>query len=396
VLGVLLAETWVFLKSLRRRKDLLFWLIVFPVVYMLLVNTLFAPREAMVSFKVGVIDMDGGDLSRALVEAMNKTEVLRPAVVSGDPGELLRRGEYASVLVIPEGFSGNITSARQATLQLYILRGSTESEAAARVVEGFIAGFREVISATAVNVVVQFIPEPFRGYLLFISNPLLVEYNNVTYTRVGALQGFKISLVTLTIGVMFLFVGLMSGIHAIVEKRYEGYVQAVLSSHVNPTLFMLSEIIAILVGSLITASVIAATGILLGAPLLEVPVYKLLLALLIIIVSVLGLIGLGMVLGTLVRTPHAAAALGNAIAFPMIFLGGFAIPKFLLPSWLQVIPEVFPHSRLMYAATYYILGAWSFWELVEYAIPAVVLSLTLLLAGALVYRRALEKLYESP
>jgi len=103
-----------------------------------------------------------------------------------------------------------------------------------------------------------------------------------------------------------------------------------------------------------------------------------------------------MVLGTLVRTPHAAAALGNAIAFPMIFLGGFAIPKFMLPSWLQVIPEVFPHSRLMYAATYYILGAWSFWELVEYAIPAVVLSLTLLLAGALVYRRALEKLYESP
>jgi len=221
-LGILIAETWVFLKSLRRRKDLLFWLVVFPIVYMLLIDTIFAPREAgaMVSFRVGVIDMDGGDLSRALIEAMNKTEVLRPAVVSRDPEELLRRGEYAAVLIIPRGFSDNITSARQAALQLYILRGSAESEAAARVVEGFIAGFREAISARAVNIVVQFIPEPVRGYLLFISNPLLVEYNNVTYTRAGAIQGFKVSLVTLTIGIMFLFTGLVSGISATVEKRY--------------------------------------------------------------------------------------------------------------------------------------------------------------------------------
>jgi len=56
VLGILIAETWVFLKSLRRRKDLLFWLVVFPIVYMLLINTIFAPREAgaMVSFKVAL------------------------------------------------------------------------------------------------------------------------------------------------------------------------------------------------------------------------------------------------------------------------------------------------------------------------------------------------------
>ncbi len=103
-----------------------------------------------------------------------------------------------------------------------------------------------------------------------------------------------------------------------------------------------------------------------------------------------------MVLTVLTKTPQAAGALGNAIAFPVMFLGGFTIPKWMLPSWLQVFPEVIPHSRLIYSTIYYTLGEWSLEEMLAYALPTITLSLTLLLLGALTYRKALEKIHESP
>jgi ABC-2 type transport system permease protein len=117
---VLLAETWVFVKGLPKRKDLLFWLILFPLVLMFLINFIFAPREQFISFKVGVIDEDEGSLSRTIINVMNETGVLNPVVIKdgGDLRELLRRGEYPLIIVIPRGFSDNITLATQAQIEV--------------------------------------------------------------------------------------------------------------------------------------------------------------------------------------------------------------------------------------------------------------------------------------
>ncbi len=242
------------------------------------------------------------------------------------------------------------------------------------------------------------IPEPFKsmlsGYISFLVDPIRLAKFNVTGASIAEVtRAFKLSLVTLTIGLMLLYTGIMGGLHAIAEKRYEGYIQSILSSHVRPSIFLLSEVIAIIVGGLVSALVVTLTGLMLGAPILEVPLHKILVALALILVSVMGLIGFGLTIGVVVKTPESASALGNAIVFPIMFLGGFTIPKFMLPSWLQVFPELFPHSRLVYAITYYVLGDWSLEETVVYALPAIALSLTLLLVGALVYRRVLERLH---
>jgi ABC-2 type transport system permease protein len=401
VTWILLAETWVFIKSLRRRKDLLFWLIVFPVVYMLLVNAIFAPREAPVSFKIAVMDEDGSVLSRALVNAMNESGIFELRLLSAsDPGELqelLRRGEYPLILVIPRGFHNNITGTRQAKLEVYYNPNSRDSLTALRVLEDLILHFENMISSKAADTMLNYVPEPFKsmlsGYISFLVDPIRLAKFNVTGASIAEVtRAFKLSLVTLTIGLMLLYTGIMGGLHAIAEKRYEGYIQSILSSRVKPSTFLLSEVIAITVGGLVSASVITLTGLMLGAPILEVPLHKILVALALILVSVMGLIGFGLTIGIVAKTPQSASALGNAIAFPIMFLGGFTIPKFMLPSWLQVFPELFPHSRLVYAITYYVLGDWSLEETVVYALPAIALSLTLLLAGALVYRRVLERL----
>jgi len=399
---VLLAETWVFIKSLPRRRDTLFWLILFPIVFMLLINFIFAPREQYISFKVGVIDEDEGVISRAIIDVMNVTGVLNPVVLKGgvDVGELLRRREYPIIVVIPRGFSGNITLASQAQIKVYYLEGSQESLVALRVFEGFIAGFKGNVSSVAAGVFVDSMPEPFRGlisgYIKFIANPLILEPHAIETTGIPAVKVFKVSLVVSIIGISLLFTGILSGLHTIVEKRYEGYVQTLLSSPTKAGVYMLSEILAVLVAALISVAAIVVGGLILGAPLHEIPLYKHLVSLVLLLVSTLGLIGLGMVLAAFTKTPQSATALGNAIAFPIMFLGGLAIPKWMLPSWLQVLPDILPHPRLIYSITYYILGEWSLEETLSYSLPAITLSLTLLLLGALIYRRVLERIYESP
>jgi ABC-2 type transport system permease protein len=52
--------------------------------------------------------------------------------------------------------------------------------------------------------------------------------------------------------------------------------------------------------------------------------------------------GLGMVLGGLVKDVEAASALGNAIAFPMMFLSGTYFPMEFMPSYLQSFSRVLP------------------------------------------------------
>ena len=52
--------------------------------------------------------------------------------------------------------------------------------------------------------------------------------------------------------------------------------------------------------------------------------------------------GMGMLLSGLVKDPEAASGLGNAIAFPMMFLSGTFMPLSIMPSFLQTIARVLP------------------------------------------------------
>ncbi len=53
-------------------------------------------------------------------------------------------------------------------------------------------------------------------------------------------------------------------------------------------------------------------------------------------------VSLGMLAGTVARTPESAALMGNIITFPMMFLSGTFFPVSLFPAWLQPIAHVLP------------------------------------------------------
>jgi ABC-2 type transport system permease protein len=51
---------------------------------------------------------------------------------------------------------------------------------------------------------------------------------------------------------------------------------------------------------------------------------------------------MGMLVGTLTKTPDTASVIGNVITFPMMFLSGTFFPMSLMPQYLQTIAHVLP------------------------------------------------------
>lgn len=56
--------------------------------------------------------------------------------------------------------------------------------------------------------------------------------------------------------------------------------------------------------------------------------------------------GIGMTLSGLFRDVEAASAVGNAIAFPMMFLSGTYFPLDMMPSYLQAVSKALPLTYL--------------------------------------------------
>ncbi|HXQ79310.1 MAG TPA: ABC transporter permease, partial [Thermoplasmata archaeon] len=53
-------------------------------------------------------------------------------------------------------------------------------------------------------------------------------------------------------------------------------------------------------------------------------------------------VSLGLLLGTVSKTPESAAIVGNLITFPMMFLSGTFFPVSLFPPYLQTVAHVLP------------------------------------------------------
>jgi ABC-2 type transport system permease protein len=65
-------------------------------------------------------------------------------------------------------------------------------------------------------------------------------------------------------------------------------------------------------------------------------------AVLLIVLGAVTFCSLGMAMGGSIRNPDAAAAAGNAVAFPMMFLSGAFWPVEMMPRFMQTVARVIP------------------------------------------------------
>jgi len=161
-----LAETYLFLKGLWRYRETLFWVVVFPALLVAVFILVFGSPQRNISLNVAAVDLDGGPLASALLKILNSTGVAKVHLAqAGDAAGLVANGTYDAVLVVPAGFTENLTQARRAVAYLYYYADPNWGGVARGVVYGVVEEFSNSITKYAVN----FTPAPFRPYVEFIA-----------------------------------------------------------------------------------------------------------------------------------------------------------------------------------------------------------------------------------
>lgn len=392
-----LYEVYVYVKSMFRERQTLFWTIVFPLVYLSIIFAVFGnPGGSNISFSVAIQDLDNSTLSRIFIDAMRDTGIYRVAYVNSSFEEAIRSGGYDVGIVIPRGFGENLTTANQTYISIAYIGNLQSSEAARSSLESFISRFGSIYVERIIEVAKSFMPSDAYRYAIFIAKPINTSYIEVRGSYISSPGGIRTYYTISTIGFMILYSGLFTSIGSIVEARRSGVLQLILSSPIKGHRIFIARILAGLASISITSIAVILLGIALGADIHRIPAYAWAATAILMLIGAIGTMGLGFIIAPFIKTPEAATAIANIIAFPTMFIGGIAIPKFLLPSSLQIFADIYPLSRIVDSVRNIAIYGWQPIQGILYSAPAIIASIAIIIVGWILYRRALEKAIENP
>ncbi len=388
MLWQLISETYAFLKGFLRNRETVFWLIVFPIVFLVVMVMVFAP-EGGITYDVGIVGN-----SSIISDIFSNISYINSYYVKSEDilYDMVRNGsiDVGLVLNLDEefGISGEV--------KIVYISNVTSSETAARMVSSIIGGFEDEVRRQAFEYAQSYVPSQFHGFLKLISDPLTVDYVGITPEIYGTPGGLKLFYVISMIGVQVLFIGMFNGVLNILEKKRSGVLKIVVSSPINGYVILMADTLATIVGTLISGAAILVAGYFIGADYTALTMDKVLLIFALTIVSLLFMTGLGLILSTLPKTYEGAQALANMVAFPLMFVGGIVVPEFLLPDYIRAFAEIFPVSRMvstMRDILVFNIPISSVYFDILYGLSA---TLVIFLIGAYVYRRLLLKTIEHP
>jgi len=389
----LLAQVYSYAMSLVRSKEVAFWVVVFPLILLTIFTTIFA-NPSDVTVEVAVAGEEN-----LLKEVMLEIETLYVVNASTreEALEMLRNGSVdVAIYMVNVTRQGDITMPSR--VEIYYLENISDSETAARIVEGVVSGFEDRIREGIVTFVEEsnVVPEPMIGWVRFLADPVETISEGVEPRVVMNRGGLVLYWVISMIGVEVLFIGLYTGVMSIISKKQEGLLKVILSSPMSSTAMLLSDTLGNFLAVGVSIASILLGGLILGADYTLLTPDRMVVIVLFSLIGSLFMTGLGLILSMLPKTIEGANALANMIAFPLMFLGGIVIPDIILPRYLREFANIYPVSRLVKSMRDMIIYDIPTTNLLWDAIYGITTAATIYIIGFLVYRRLMERAVENP
>jgi len=314
----ILADFKIVVRSYLRNPVALFFSLFFPIILIALFGSIFSSSGAA-SVPIVVLNEDhNSPQSTALLGALNNTTVVKLSFVNwnaSDFAQNLGANDDPVGLIIPEGYGESFYTHQRVDLLLFT---NPEDSAVAGEAEFVVSGVTSAINLEAAN------GTAFVGYAQEnVGSPV---YSYIDYLIPG-LIGFSI-----------LTSPMFSMVDVAASYRKDGIFRQLSLTPLTRSEWLTSHIIWYMGLTFVTAGIMIGAGIVLfGA---HVTVGLDLIPFL--IVGPLLFVSLGMLAGSVARTPESAALIGNIITFPMMFLSGTFFPVSEFPKWLQPVAQVLP------------------------------------------------------
>ncbi|MGA8542621.1 MAG: ABC transporter permease [Thermoplasmata archaeon] len=314
----ILADFKIVVRSYLRNPVALFFSLIFPIILISLFGLIFsAVGNSPVSVQVLNLDHNSPG-SVAFLAALNDTSVVKVQVVNWNESNfatLLGQNDDPVGIIIPAGFNSSLATHTAVNLTVYVdPEDASSSGTVVGAVQGVASAFNlHLANGTAVV-----------GYTTKNVGSQVFTY--IDYLIPG-LIGFSI----LT-SPMFSLVDVASG------YRKEGIFRELSLTPLTRAEWLTSHILWYTALTFVSAGIMIGFGLELFGAHVNVPLG----IIPFLIVGPLFFVSLGMLAGSVAKTPESAALIGNIITFPMMFLSGTFFQVSMFPPALQSFARILP------------------------------------------------------
>lgn len=283
----------------------------------------------------GLLDMEQSSYSRALIQAVEASQVVRfeQQYFSLPEAEAaITRGEIKAVLYLPPDLDGRLV--RRVADQ-----SSANNPVAAEPLAQWLVDGTDTVVAGSIRGLRNMPLNEIRDQAYSLPTPTMevVQYFNPEQrTVVNIVPGLLGIILTMT---MVLFTSA-----AIVREREQGNMEFLITTPVQPFELMLGKIVPyVLVGFIQIAIILGAGNLVFDVPVRGRLDYLAMAAFLFICAS----LTLGLVISTIAKTQLQAMQMTVFVLLPSILLSGFLFPFEAMPVPAQWIAEVLPATHFM-------------------------------------------------
>jgi len=317
-LGRALAYFPTFARICFRSRLGVFMTLIFPVMLILVFGAIFT-NTGSTRVPLSVENLDhNSPLSQQFLAGLNATGVVSVSLVSPTVGNLsdyVTHNSLVAGLVIPQGFGATLTNRSPVRLLLFT---NPSSAVAAGEVQGAVQGVANGMDLRIAggSPLVTYVDLNAGGHIFTV-----IDY------LVPGLIGFSV-----LVSPMMQMVNLSS-----TWKREKLFRELSLTP-LSRGEWLFATLLWYVVLALVSTVLLTGLGTLLfGAHVTLTP-----LALPFLIVGPVLFVSIGLLAGTVSKTPEVAGMIGNVITFPMMFLSGTFYPVSMFPSWLVPVAHALP------------------------------------------------------
>lgn len=336
--ALVIARTSV-VRTLRDRMGL-FFVVVLPMILIIVLGMTYGGMSAA---RVGVADLDGGPLARALVSDMSAQGLPVDVRRFGSVAELrdaVERGFVELGVAIPADYDRTLSSGGTATLS-YVAQPKSIASTVRTAVDAAVADQVSVVRAARVAASANGIPFDRALAVAEQRQPSVAGVSidvQAVSDAVSNPNGFAVGAESQVI--LFMFMTSLTGAVPIVVTRQLGISRRMYATPTSASTIVLGEMLGRFAFALFQGVfIVLASSLLFGVDWID-PLATA------AIVTCFALVAAGaaMLLGTVASTTSQAGAIGAALGMLFGLLGGTMVPLEVFPSAMRTIAHLTPHA----------------------------------------------------
>ncbi len=313
------------IKRLFRDKVGIFFVFVFPLIFLLVFGGLFG-RDSDISFRVGLINQSESEFAEEFAGQLEDNEIFEISedISTVDEGkEDMRDGSIDALIILPEDF------------------GDFDPEL------GYPSGEAEVIydrgqeqAGVTLGSIMESIFASINAELVAVEVPFTVEVEPTEAEGLTTLDFIFSGLLGFTI----LSLGIFGPTTVFPRMKEKGILRRYHTTPIRVWQYFAANVLSNSVVGIMAIAVMFIVAVLMFDVSMQGDYLSLVL---LTILGTITLFGVGLAAGGWAKNENQAAPLANLIAFPMMFLSGVFFPRFLMPGWLETASAFLPLTPLI-------------------------------------------------